>query len=68
MRERPVGRNEINASGIYRTVEKREGGTQLENAGVDGRLTFKLVVINGFAGLDSSGSGQVSVDELQRMR
>jgi hypothetical protein len=52
MRERRVGRNEINIRGMHRTVEKREGGTQLEDAGVDGRLTFKLVVMNGFAGLD----------------
>jgi len=33
---------------MYRTVEKPEGGTQLEGAGVDGRLTFKLEVIKRF--------------------
>jgi len=33
---------------MYRTVEKREGGSRLGVAGVDGRLTFKLFIIKRF--------------------
>jgi hypothetical protein len=68
MRERFAGLNEINTRGMYRTVEKLEGGTQLDDAGVDGRLTFKLVVIKRFCRPRFKCLRQVSVDELQRMR